>query len=416
MKIINIHACEILNAQGLPAIECSIELEDKTIINSCVSSGTFKGKYEAFELLDGGSRFSGKGVLKATEVINNIIAPEFLGKEPNAIDMDIKMLQMDGTTDKSNFGANSILAVSMAMYRAHAMILNMELFDFIAMASGLETVSLPIPMINFISGNSQADNNLFIQEYLVIPYGAKNVKSSLEQSVKLFYSLKENLLKNKKTTLKSKEGSFAPKFENAQEPLDYIIEAIKSSKLDNDIFSLGIDSAASQYYDENEESYNVKNKKISSQELIEFYKLFADEYNLFSLEDPLDQDDWQGWIELYNVLGEKTHIIGDDLFATNPNRISKGIELGAANTVLIKPNQIGTITETLQSIALCKENGLSTIVAHSANETNDTFIVDLAVGSNSSYIKCGGLTGGENICKYNRLIEIERQLLELTGS
>lgn len=413
MKIINIVAREILNSLGKPTISCDVILQDGTIFNSSVPSRQSKGKHEAFELRDNKKRLEGKGVLTAVDLINNEIAPQFLGKEPNAIQMDLDMIQMDGTTNKSKLGANSLLALSMAIYRAHAYISEMELFDFLALVSGSDTVSLPIPMINFVDGGLHADNNLLIQEYQVIPFGAQNLKSAVEQSLEVFLNLEKLLKSHERQIIYGDEGGFGSYFETLTEPLDFIQEAIKNSGFDQDIFSLGIDVAACQFYDPKTKFYNLYDNFKTAQEMIDIYKNLVEKYNLHSIEDGLGEDDWSNWEILTQDLGNNVHIIGDDLFATNPERIAKGIELGAANTAIIKPNQIGTITETLQSIQLCKDYGLSTIISHCSGETNDTFIADLSVGSSSNYIKCGGLTRGERVAKYNRLLEIENLLTNM---
>lgn len=413
MKIINIIGKEILDSRGTPTVSCEIHLENEKIVSASIPAGTSTGKYEANELRDKDDRLMGKGVTKAVDIINNDIAPQFLGKEPSAISMDLEMIQMDGTENKSKLGANSILAVSMAMYRAHALSLNMELFDFIALACGSDTVSIPYPMINFINGGVHADNNLDIQEFLVIPCGARNMKSAMEVSLLLFNNLKEILRQEGKSTLVGLEGGFAPNFDYQLEPFEYIKRAIEESGFDEDMFTMAIDVAASQLYDEQMELYSIDNDKKSTDDMIEWYKKLIAKYNLHSIEDGLAQDDWTGWIKLVNELGKKINIVGDDLFASNPERIAKGIEFNAANCAIIKPNQVGTITESLQAIKLCKEYGFSTIVSHRSGETNDTFIVDMAIGGNTNYIKCGGLTRGERIAKYNRLLEIERILTSL---
>lgn len=413
MKILNIIGKEVFDSRGFPTIECEIHLEDGFIARASVPTGASKSKYEAFELRDGGERLFGNGVLKAVDSIDKVIAPHFLGKKINAVEMDLEMIQLDGTADKSKLGANAILAVSMALYRAHAYAAQTELFNFIGLVFDSDTVTLPVPMINFINGGTHADNNLLIQEYLVIPYGAPNIRLAIECSIVLFNTLKDILQENGKATSVGDEGGFAPKFANEGEPFDYILKAIKKSELDPDMFCLGVDVAASQYYDLDSGLYTFNGIQKTTNEMISWNKSLVKKYNLFSVEDGLSQDDWGGWIKLNDKLGDDIHIIADDLFATNPERILKGIEFGACNSVVIKPNQIGTITETLQSIQICKDNGLSTIVSHRSGETNDTFIVDLSVGASTNYLKCGGLTHSERMEKYNRLLEIENLLTSI---
>lgn len=415
MEITNIQAKEILDSRGIPTISCTIMFDDNTYVEASVPSGTSTGKYEAIEKRDGGKRLEGQGVLQAVGIINDVIAPNFIGREPNAVQMDLEMMQMD-SIEKSELGANSTLAVSMAMYRAHAQLSEIELYNFIAMVSGANTVSLPIPMINLINGGAHADNNLDIQEYLLIPYAAQNVKNSLESSLEVFYKLKKLLKSNGKSTTIGLEGGFASNFENNTEPFDFILQAIEGAGFEADKFLLGIDVAASQLYDAKKELYLINSEYRSSDEMIEWYDTLLKQYNLYSLEDGLQQDDLTGWIKLTKKFGNKMCIVADDIFATNAARIAKGLEYNIGNSVIIKPNQIGTITETLQAIQLCKENGLSTIASHRSGETNDTFIVDLAVGASTNYIKCGGLTRGERVEKYNRLLEIEQELNGLVMS
>lgn len=415
MEITSIQAKEILDCRGIPTISCAIMLDDNTYVESSVPAGTCVGKYEAKEKRDGGKRLEGLGVQNAINIINNIIGPNFIGKEPNAVQMDLEMMQFD-TIEKSELGANSTLAVSMALYRAHAQLLDIELYNFIAMVSGANTVSLPIPMINIINGGAHADNNLDVQEYLLIPYAAQNVKTSIESSLEVFNKLRQLLKSNGKSTLLGLEGGFAPNFENNTEPFDFILQAITQAGFETEKFLLGIDVAASQIYDANKGLYLINNEYKNSAQMLEWYESLLKQYNLYSIEDGLQQDDLEGWIKLTKTFGNKMCIIADDIFATNPARIAKGLEYNISNSVIIKPNQIGTITETLQAIQLCKENGLSTIASHRSGETNDTFIVDLAVGASTNYIKCGGLARGERIEKYNRLLEIEHELNGLVMS
>lgn len=408
MKILNIVGREILDSRGLPTVACDIILEDGACLSASVPAGSSKGKYESIELRDGDDRLMGLGVTKAVNIINNIIAPLFVGKEPNAVQYDLDMIQLDGTTNKSKLGANAILAVSMAMYKAHAYIENIHLYDFIAIVSGSDTISLPIPMINFINGGMHADNNLSIQEYLVIPYGAANVQEAIDKSVTLFYFLKQLLKINGKKVLTGDEGGFASDFSNDAEPIEFILKAIEEANLGTDLFALGIDVAASQLYKDH--TYKFDGSVLDTEDLIKWYVQLCDAYNIYSIEDGLAEDDIKGWSTLTKAIGDSTLIVGDDLFATNPERIAYGIEHSLANAAVIKPNQIGTITESLQAIQLCQEYGMATIVSHRSGETTDTFIVDLAVGSNATHVKCGGLSRGERISKYNRLLEIENIL------
>jgi len=407
MLITNIHAREILDSRGIPTVLCTLTLDDCLLINASVPAGISVSKYEAKELRDGGKRLAGQGVLKIVRNINEIIAPKLVGKEPNAVQMDLELVKLDGTESKEKLGANSTLPVSMALYRAHAQMLETELFNFIALVSGSETVSLPVPMINLINGGAHADNNLDIQDYLLIPYASQNMKESIESSLLVFYNLEKLLKSNNKSTLFGQVGGFASDFENNIEPLDFILEAIEQAGFESEKFLLGLDVAASHFYDLKKEKYYFNGKYLTADDLIEFYSMLLKQYNLYSIEDGIWQDDINGWVKLTEKLGKKMCIIADDIFSTNPARIAKGIEYAISNSVVIKPNQIGTITETLQAIQICQENGLSTITSHRAGDTCDDFIVDLAVGASTNYIKCGGFQGSERTSKYNRLLEIE---------
>lgn len=407
MKITKIISREIYDCRGLPTIACTVLLNNALGVTATIPAGTSCGKHEAYELRDGGQKLMGMGVNKAINIINNIIAPNFIGRKPDAVKMDLEMLQMDGTFDKSKLGANSILAVSMALFKANAITEKMDLYEFIAHVSEAKTISLPTPMINLINGGAHAENNLTLQEYLILPYGAQTIQEALQMSATVFYKLKNLLKINERSTFIGLEGGFASNFENETEPLNFILSAIHEAGYNRELFTLGIDAAASQFYDKKTKSYNLNNKKLNSNEMIDWYKKIIETYNLYSIEDGLAEDDWSGWIKLTATLGDKVQTIGDDLFATNPERIYEGIINKAANAAIIKPNQIGTITETIQAIKLCKENNFITIASHRSGETTDTFIVDLAVGAGANLIKCGGLTRGERIAKYNRLLEIE---------
>lgn len=414
MKITNIHAYEIFDSRGLPTVRCAVVLDDGATVESSVPSGTSCSRHEAIELRDGGQRLMGKGVLRAVEIVNTVIAPVFIGKEPNAVQMDLDMIQMDNSENKSLLSANAMLAVSMAIYRAHAHIERCELFELIAMLYGADTVSLPIPMINFINGGIHARNNLAIQEYLVIPYGARNFRHAIEISVQLFYVLKELFLVNDKSVAIGEEGGFAPSFASDEEPFDYLIDALEQANFTGDgLFAFGIDVAASQLYDQQMRLYKFDERDFkTADQMILWYEHLVHHYPLYSIEDGLQEDDWHGWQSLMKKFDQSVQIIGDDLFASNPSRIMYGIETSAANAAVIKPNQIGTVTESLQALKLCQEHGLTTIVSHRSGETEDTFIADLAVGASATHIKAGGLTRGERLAKYNRLLAIENILIK----
>lgn len=417
MKISNIIGREIYDSRGLPTIECDLVLDNEVVITASVPSGTSKGSFEAAELRDGGKRLFGQGVLKAIENLETIIAPALVGKEPDIVGMDLKMIEMDGTENKSNLGANAMLAASMAVCRAQALMNEMELYEFIAMVCDFEAVTLPFPMFNMINGGVHANNDLRIQEFMVIPIGAQSFRGSIEAGVTIYQHVKELLEEQGQSTGVGYEGGFVPHLEDDQEALDLLMEAVERSGIDSGDVVFALDVAASQFYNKTKKMYDWKGQWISSQDLVEVYKELAEHYPIYSIEDGFADTDLEGWKQLMDTLGEKVQLIGDDLFATNPERIVMGIENNLAHGVIIKPNQIGTVTETLQAVKLCKANDVAIIVSHRSGETEDAFIADLAVGVSSGQIKAGGCSRGERMAKYNHLLRIEdgltRNLLDL---
>jgi len=411
MKIAKIIAREIYDSRGIPTIQCELTLDNGSTVISQVPSGTSTGPYEAVELRDGGTRLFGAGVRKAVENIEMVIAPHLAGQELHAIELDVKLIDIDGTPDKSKLGANTLLAVSMALYKAEALAEQLNLYEYIAYIMEAETVTMPFPLINMINGGVHANNNLRIQEFLVVPVGISNFRLAFEAGILVFNELKNILLKEKKHIAVGYEGGFVCDFAHDTEALDLLMTAIETVHAQYKFTCvLGLDIAASQMYDRKKKIYKWRDKKFTSDQLIKFYKELTKNYPIFFLEDGLYEDDWEGWVQLTEELEGKTQIVGDDLFATNIPRIDKGSKLHAANAVVIKPNQIGTVTETLQAIKLCKHRGLSTIVSHRSGETEDTFIADLAVGSSAGYIKAGGCCRSERVAKYNRLLAIEDTL------
>lgn len=411
MKITRIIAREIFNSRGIPTVECELILDDAHGVIASVPSGASKGKHEAVELRDGGKRLDGMGVQKAIENIEQIISPTLVGQEPNVVEADLKMIALDNTQDKSKLGANAIIAVSCAVLKAQALLEGLEPYELIADLCELDVVSLPIPLINIINGGMHADNNLAIQEFMIIARAQQTIRGSLEAAATLFYECKKQLKKDGKSTLVGDEGGFAPNFKDEREAFDFLMKVIKQVEAKHGYsFVIAIDAASNTFYNPKTKKYNLGGKKYSTDELIAWYVELADQYPLFSIEDGLYEEDWDGWAQLTQALGERVQIVGDDLFTTNQNRIVTGLEKGAANAALIKPNQIGTITETLQAIGLCKEHELNTVVSHRSGETEETLIVDLAVGSNAGQIKTGGLSRGERTAKYNRLLRIEDAL------
>lgn len=411
MKITAVQAREIFDSRGQPTIECTIELDNAHTVSAAVAAGLSVGGREAFELRDGGARFGGRGVLKAIEIIHTEIAPLLVGREVNALVMDQDLLDLDGSENLSRLGANSCCAVSMALFRAHAHAQGSELFEFIAEVMDISAVSLPIPLVNIINGGVHADNNLIIQEYLLLPLGALNFRGALEMGITVTAELKKILRSHNKSTLTGDEGGFAAHFEGETEPFDFIIEAIYNAQLGKDyLFALGIDVAASQWYNQKTNTYRWHDAQLTTEDLIKFYQELSENYPLLSIEDGLAEEDWNGWTQLTAQLGNNLQIVGDDVFVTNTEFIGAGIQVQAANAVIIKPGQIGTISQTLQAIALAKNNGWRTIVSHRSGETTDTFIADLAVGASTGQIKIGGCSRGERMAKYNRLLMIEELL------
>jgi enolase len=418
MKIERVIAREIYDSRGWPTIECEVELEDGMFVTASVPSGISKGKYEALELRDGDKRISGMGVNKAIENIETIIGPYLIGKEPDVVTMDVAMLDIDGTDDKSKLGANAMLAVSVAILKAQAAIEGLEPYEMVAHLCGLESISLPIPMFNMINGGMHAKNSLQIQEFLVVPVEMTSFRAAMEASVIVFHELERLLNKSKREYGIGDEGGFSAMFKNEYEALDMLMQAIENSKKKmKGRFVLALDMSASQLYDPKKKKYNWQGKSLSSDQMIKMYESLADKYPIYSIEDGLNEDDWQGWQDMTKALNEKVQVIGDDLFVTNAQRIWQGIEQGVATGAIIKPNQIGTMTETLQAIKLCKEYTLNVVVSHRSGETNDTFLADLAVGVSASHIKAGGCSRGERMAKYNQLLRIEDALvLNMLGS
>lgn len=411
MKITNIVAREIFDSRGLPTIECQIMLDSGIYVVSSVPSGLSRGNYEVCELRDGGTRLLGLGVEKAREHIENIIAPALIGKEPDMVATDLYMIDLDGTEDKSRLGGNAILAVSIAMCKAQAASNDIESFELIADLCEFDSVTLPVPMFNLISGGVHANNNLMIQEFMIIPTGRRSYRLCLEAAVTVFHQLKYLLQHKGKSLAIGDEGAFAPDLEDEREALDLIMEAIHLSNDEEGEFVIALDVAASQFYDLKQKIYSWDDKKYTTQDLIGLYEQLTKEYPIYAIEDGLSDTDWDGWVEMRKQLGDDIHLIGDDIFATNPYRIAQGIEEEIADTTIIKPNQIGTITETLQAIKLCKEHNMNIIASHRSGETNDTFIVDLAVGVSANHIKAGGCCRGERMAKYNQLLRIEDTLM-----
>lgn len=410
MKIANIGAREIFDSRGVPTIECTILLDDGHVVRASVPSGISRGIYEAVELRDGGNRLMGLGVRTAVKNIENVIAPMLIGMEPNMVQIDSELLAFDGTNNKSKLGANAILAVSIAICRAQAYCEETTVYNLIATVSNFDAISLPCPMFNLFGGGLHATNNTIIQEYLFVPVTTSSFCDAVDIGASIFYAARHLLQKRGKSTAVGYEGEFVPFFENDIHAFDFAMEIIEYAGFGSDVM-LSLDVAASHFYDTAKGTYQMGVKEMSAQDLIQWYKEIVSIYPIYSIEDGLRENDWDNWKNMKHALEGRVKLIGDDLFATNPERIWHGLEDKIADGVLIKPNQIGTITETLQAILLCKENNWDVIVSHRSGETNDSFIADLAVGAGAQCIKAGGFSRGERMAKYNRLLAIENDLL-----
>jgi len=410
-EIIDVYAREILDSRGNPTVEVEVALESGIMGRAAVPSGASTGEREALELRDGDmTRYLGKGVLKAVEHVNDIIAAELIGLEANdQVGIDRKLLDLDGTAFKSNLGANALLGVSMACARAAAEEAGLPLYQYIGGANAKE---LPLPMMNIINGGEHADNNVDIQEFMIMPVGAASFKEALRMGAEIFHALKK-VLKNKGyNTSVGDEGGFAPNLGSNEEALQVIMEAIKAAgyKAGKDVL-LALDVAASELYKDGKYSFvNEKQAIKTSAEVVAFYEDLVARYPIISIEDGLAENDWDGWKLLTEKLGGKIQIVGDDLFVTNTKILKEGIQKGIANSILIKLNQIGTLTETLEAIEMAKRAGYTAVISHRSGETEDTFIADLAVATNAGQIKTGSLCRTDRICKYNQLLRIEDEL------
>ena len=411
-KITSVHAREILDSRGNPTIETELISNSFSGVAS-VPSGASTGIHEALELRDGNlRRYQGKGVLKAVKNVNEKISKAICGKEFNQKELDDFLIELDGTKNKSGLGANAILAVSLAFARATAKERGLELYEYLGDLVGNKKFALPVPMMNIINGGKHADSRLDFQEFMIIPNKFSKFSERLRAGAEIFHTLK-SILKNKKyETGVGDEGGFAPRLGSNEKALDLICEAIKKSGYSFDKVKIGLDVAASSFYEKGKYvlKINGKEEKIKSKELIEWYEKLVKKYPIISIEDGLAEDDWEGFAELEKVLGKKIKLVGDDLLVTNIERIKMAKDKNAVNSVLIKLNQIGSLSETIAAIELAKKYGWAPIVSHRSGETEDSFIADLAVGLNCPYIKTGSLSRSERICKYNRLLWIEERL------
>lgn len=400
-------AREILDSRGNPTVEVEVRLDNGFIGRAAVPSGASTGAFEAVELRDGGKRYLGKGVEIAVKNINEKISKVVIGlKAEEQRVLDEKMISLDGTKNKSVLGANAILGVSLATARAASLSANQSLFKFLG---GNEAKILPVPMMNILNGGSHADTNVDIQEFMVAPIGADTFKESLRWGAEIYHSLKSVLKKKGLVTSIGDEGGFAPNLASNRAALDLILEAVEIAgfKAGSDI-ALAMDVAATEFHEDG--SYNFEGKKLTSDQMISYYSELVSAYPLVSIEDPLDEDDWAGWAKLTSELGQKVQIVGDDLFVTNPERLQRGIDSNTANALLVKVNQIGSLTETIDAVNLAHKNGYRSMMSHRSGETEDTTIADLSVALNCGQIKTGAPARSERVAKYNQLLRIEEEL------
>lgn len=413
-QVVSCFAREILDSRGNPTIEVDVILEGGACGRAAVPSGASTGEHEALELRDGDKkRYLGKGVLKAVNNVNQIIAPELVKQGLDAtqqVGIDKFLIALDGTEDKSKLGANAILGVSLAVCKAAAYCTNLSLYQYLG---GVNAKLLPVPQMNIVNGGKHADNNVDLQEFMIMPIGASSFREALRMGAETFHNLKNVLKEKNYNTAVGDEGGFAPDLKSNEEAIQVILKGIEKAgyKPGEDV-SVALDPAASEFFDKDSKTYNLKaeNKKFSSSEMIGYYESLIKKYPIISIEDGLAEDDWEGWVEFTKKLGDKIQLVGDDLYVTNIKRLARGIELGATNSILIKLNQIGTLTETLDAIAMAKQAGFTAVVSHRSGETEDTTISDVVVGANCGQIKSGSTSRTDRICKYNQLLRIEEEL------
>jgi enolase len=408
--IADIVAREILDSRGNPTVEVDVYLEDGTVGRAAVPSGASTGAYEAVEMRDDDKdRYLGKGVLQAVDNVNTLIAPELVGL--NAMDqvgIDQFLVDLDGTPNKGKLGANAILGVSLAVARAAAESLGMSLYQYIG---GVNAKTLPVPMMNILNGGKHADNNVDIQEFMVMPVGAKTFSDALRMGAEIFHNLKSVLKAKGYNTAVGDEGGFAPNLKSNEEAVQVILEAIEKAgyKAGQDVY-IALDVAATELWQEGSYALEGEGKTLTSEQMIEFYEDLVSKYPIISIEDGLSEDDWDGWRKLTDRLGKKVQLVGDDLFVTNTEKLAQGIEQSTANSILIKVNQIGTLTETLDAIEMAKRAGYTAIVSHRSGETEDSTIADIAVATNAGQIKTGAPSRTDRVAKYNQLLRIEEEL------
>lgn len=411
--IIDIHAREILDSRGTPTVEAEVVLQSGAFGRAAVPSGASTGAHEAVELRDGDKkRFGGKGVLKAVENVNDKIYDALAGMDAeDQIEIDNAMIELDGTENKGKLGANAVLAVSMAVAKAQAEEAELPLYRYLG---GTMARTLPVPMMNILNGGKHADNPIDVQEFMIMPVSAPNVKEAIRMGAEIFQTLKKNLKAAGHNTNVGDEGGFAPNLKSAEEALQFIVDSIAGAgyKPGEDVV-LAIDAASSEFYENGKYEMKGEGKSYTNAQMVEFYKDLCARFPIFSIEDGMAEDDWEGWKMLTDALGDKIQLVGDDLFVTNPKRLAMGIEKGVANSILVKVNQIGTLTETMQAVDLAHRNRYTAVLSHRSGETEDTTIADIAVATNCGQIKTGSMSRTDRMAKYNQLIRIEEELGEM---
>ncbi len=412
-EIIEIYARQILDSRGNPTIEVDVHTEDGSMGRAAVPSGASTGKYEAVELRDGDKkRFLGKGVTKAVDNIEGPIRSALIGElVTDQLLIDNIMLELDGTDNKKKLGANAILGVSLACASAASQVTDQSLYRYVG---GISAATLPVPMMNILNGGSHADNSIDFQEFMIVPVGAKTFSESLRMGVETFHHLKKVLKDNGYSTNVGDEGGFAPNIKSNEEAIEIVLKAIKSAgyKAGKDMW-IAMDAAASEFYDSKKKVYHFSKStgdKLSSSEMVDYWKGWVDKYPIISIEDGLDEDDWKGWKAMTESIGDRVQLVGDDLFVTNVKRLSKGIETGCANSILVKVNQIGTLSETIDAVNMATRAGFTSVMSHRSGETEDTTIADLSVALNTGQIKTGSASRSDRIAKYNQLLRIEEEL------
>ncbi len=415
-KIKKVIGRQILDSRGNPTVEVDVILTNGITGRAAVPSGASTGEYEACELRDGDKKtYLGKGVLKAVKNVNGPIAKLLTGKDPSKQkQLDKAMLDLDGTPNKTKLGANAILGCSMALARAAAQDKKQPLYTYLAKIYGNKTLSFPLPMCNILNGGAHSDAPVDVQEFMIAPVGSNSFSKGLQMSTEIFHALKSILKKRKLSTAVGDEGGFAPNVKGTDDALDCIMAAIKLAgyKPGKEV-KIALDAASSEFFDRESKKYVFKKssgKSLSSKQMVDFYKKLCSKYPIYSIEDGLDENDWDGWKLLTDTLGKKVQLVGDDLFVTNPTRLKQGIDTGCGNAILIKVNQIGSLTETLEAIAMAQKAKFGVVISHRSGETEDSFIADLAVATNAGQIKTGSLSRTDRVCKYNQLLRIEGDL------